>query len=135
LITTLRAEGVAVVLTTHFLDEAEQLADTVVVIDGGIVVASGTPAELTRAGAEGQVRFRSPVGLAVDRLCDALPSGSTVIEQEPGRYLVTGDVNPQLLAALTAWCAEQGVFTEDLSVQRRTLEDVFLELTGQATRP
>ncbi len=61
-------------LTTHFLDEAEQLADTVVVIDGGIVVASGTPAELTRAGAEGQVRFRSPVGLAVDGLRAALPT-------------------------------------------------------------
>jgi ABC-2 type transport system ATP-binding protein len=134
LIATLRAEGVAVVLTTHFLDEAEELADTVVVVDGGIVVASGTPAELTRAGAEGQIRFRSPVGLAVDGLRDALPSGSTVTESEPGRYLVTGDVNPQLLAALTAWCAEQGVFTEDLSVQRRSLEDVFLELTGQARR-
>jgi ABC-2 type transport system ATP-binding protein len=131
LITTLRAEGVTVVLTTHFLDEAEQLADTVVLIDGGVVVAAGTPAELTRSGAEGQVRFRSPIGLAMDGLRAALPSGSTVVEEEPGRYLVTGDVNPQLLASLTAWCAEQGVFAQDLAVQRRSLEDVFLELTGQ----
>jgi ABC-2 type transport system ATP-binding protein len=131
LITTLRDEGVTVVLTTHFLDEAEQLADTVVLIDGGVVVAAGTPAELTRAGAEGQVRFRSPVGLAMDGLRAALPAGSTVVEEEPGRYLVTGEVNPRLLADLTAWCAEQGVFAEGLAVQRRSLEDVFLELTGQ----
>jgi ABC-2 type transport system ATP-binding protein len=97
---------------------------------GGVVVAAGSPAELTRSGAEGQVRFRSPQGLAVAGLQAALPSGSNVVEQEPGRYLVTGDVNPQLLAALTAWCAEQGVFAEDLAVERRTLEDVFLALTG-----
>jgi ABC-2 type transport system ATP-binding protein len=130
LIEALRTDGVTVVLTTHFLDEAEHLADMVVLVDAGTVVAAGSPADLTRAGAEGQVRFRSPVGLAVDGLRAALPHGSTVVEHEPGRYLVTGEVNPQLLAALTAWCAEQGVFTEDLAVQRRTLEDVFLELTG-----
>jgi ABC-2 type transport system ATP-binding protein len=130
LIEELRAAEVTVVLTTHFLDEAEQLADTVVVMDSGVVVAAGSPAELTRSGAEGQVRFRSPHGLAVAGLQAALPSGSSVVEQEPGRYLVTGEVNPQLLAALTAWCAEQGVFAEDLAVERRTLEDVFLALTG-----
>jgi ABC-2 type transport system ATP-binding protein len=134
LIRALRTDGVTVVLTTHFLDEAEQLADTVVVMDSGTVVAQGSPADLTRAGAEGQVRFRSPVGLSVDGLQAALPLGSQVVEQEPGRYLVTGEVNPQLLAALTAWCAEQGVMAEDLSVQRRSLEDVFLELTGQEPR-
>jgi ABC-2 type transport system ATP-binding protein len=134
LIRTMQADGVTVVLTTHFLDEAEQLADTVVVMDAGLVVAEGTPAELTRSGAEGQVRFRSPIGLAVDGLRAALPLGSTVAEEKPGRYVVTGDVNPQLLAALTAWCAEQGVFADDLAVQRRSLEDVFLELTGQEPR-
>ena len=134
LISSLRAAGVTVVLTTHLLDEAEQLADTVVVIDAGVVVAAGTPAELTRAGAEGQIRFSSPVGLAVEMLQAALPYGSSVIEQEPGRYLVTGEVNPQLLAALTAWCADQGIFAADLSVERRSLEDVFLELTGQDPR-
>ena len=67
-------------------------------------------------------------------LLAALPQGTTVTEQEPGRYLVTGDVNPQLLAALTAWCAGQGVLAENLSVQRRTLEDVFLDLTGRDLR-
>jgi ABC-2 type transport system ATP-binding protein len=127
----LRADGVSVVLTTHFLDEAEQLADTVVVIDAGRVVAEGSPAELTRAGAEGQIRFRAVPGLRLESLLAALPPGTGAVEEAPGRYLVTGEVNPQLLATLTAWCAGQGVLAENLAVERRTLEDVFLELTSR----
>jgi len=130
----LRADGVTIVLTTHFLDEAEHLADQVVVIDAGRVVAAGSPAELTHAGAEGQIRFRAPVGLPLDSLRAALPEGTTVAEPEAGRYLVSGTVDPQLLARLTAWCAGQEIFPEDLAVQRRSLEDVFLELTGRELR-
>ena len=130
----LRTDGVSVVLTTHFLDEAEQLADTVVVIDAGRVVAAGSPAELTRAGAEGQIRFRAPSGLRLDSLLSALPAGTHAVEESSGHYLVTGDVDPQLLATLTAWCAGQGVLAENLAVERRTLEDVFLELTGREVR-
>ena len=134
LIRKLQADGVTVVLTTHFLDEAEQLADSVAVMDGGRIVAAGSPAELTRAGAEGQIRFHAPAGLRLVSLVAALPEGTRVIEEESGRYLVTGDVNPQLLATLTAWCAGQGVLAERLSVERRSLEDVFLELTGRDLR-
>ncbi|MBE7189504.1 ABC transporter ATP-binding protein [Jatrophihabitans endophyticus] len=134
LVRTLRADGVSVVLTTHFLDEAEQLADDVVVMDAGRVVAAGTPAELTRAGAEGQIRFRAVAGLPIDRLLDELPGGTVARETEPGRYVVTGEVTPQLLATLTAWCAAQQVLPQDLAVERRTLEDVFLELTGRELR-
>jgi ABC-2 type transport system ATP-binding protein len=129
----LRADGVSVVLTTHFLDEAEQLADHVVVIDAGRVVAAGTPAELTRSGAEGQIRFTAVPGLRLESLLAALPLGTDAVEETPGRYVVTGDVNPQLLATLTAWCAGQGVLAENLSVERRSLEDVFLELTNRRT--
>jgi ABC-2 type transport system ATP-binding protein len=134
LIRQLRADGLSVVLTTHFLDEAEELADRVVVIDSGRLVASGTPAELTRAGAEGQIRFRAPHGLRLASLVDALPVGTHALEESPGRYLVTGQVDPHLLAALTAWCAGQGVLAEELAVERRSLEDVFLDLTGRELR-
>ena len=130
----LRADGVSVVLSTHFLDEAEQLADMVVVVDAGQVVAAGTPAELTRSGADGQIRFRATPGLHLASLVIALPEGSRATELEPGRYVVTGEVSPQLLAMLTAWCAGQDVLAEDLTVQRRSLEDVFLELTGRELR-
>jgi ABC-2 type transport system ATP-binding protein len=134
LIRALRTDGVSIVLTTHFLDEADQLADTVVVIDQGRVVAQGSPAELTRAGAEGQIRFRALPGLPLYSLLESLPPGSTVSEVESGRYVVTGDVTPQFLATVTAWCAAQEVLAEDLAVQRRTLEDVFLDLTGRELR-
>jgi ABC-2 type transport system ATP-binding protein len=134
LIRQLRADGVTVVLTTHFLDEAEQLADHVVVIDAGRVVAAGTPAELTRAGAQGQIRFDAQAGLPLDLLVTELPAGTRVDELDAGHYLVTGDVTPQLLATLTAWCANRGVLADNLSVERRSLEDVFLEVTGRELR-
>ena len=134
LIDRMRNDGVSVVLTTHFLDEAERLADSVIVVDGGRVVAQGSPAELTHAGAEGQIRFRAVPGLPLPLLLDTLPAGSTARETQPGHYLIGGDVNPQLLATLTAWCASQQVMAEDLAVQRRTLEDVFLDLTGRELR-
>lgn len=127
----LRADGVSVVLTTHFLDEAEQLADQVVVIDAGRVVAAGSPAELTRSGAEGQIRFTAVPALRLDSLLAAMPPETAAVEESPGHYLVTGDVNPQLLATLTAWCAGQGVLAENLAVERRSLEDVFLDLTNR----
>jgi ABC-2 type transport system ATP-binding protein len=130
----LRADGVTVVLTTHHMDEAERLADELVVIDSGRVVATGSPVELTRGGAEGELRFRAAPGLDTVALAAALPAPARVGEPQPGAYLVQGVVDPQLLAALTGWCAARGVFAEDLRVQRRSLEDVFLELTGREPR-
>ena len=130
----LRADGVTVVLTTHHMDEAERLADELVVIDAGRVVAAGSPAELTRGGAEGQLRFRAAPGLDTVALSAALPASVQVGEPQPGAYLVEGVVDPQLLAALTGWCAARGVLAEDLRVERRSLEDVFLELTGREPR-
>ncbi|MHA3702335.1 ABC transporter ATP-binding protein [Jatrophihabitans sp. YIM 134969] len=131
LVADLRAAGVTIVLTTHLLDEAERLADDVVVVDHGRVVAAGTPAELTRAGAEGQVSFRATPGLRLDALVTALPAGSAATEESTGRYVVRGEVDPQLLATVTAWCAAEGVMAEGLAVERRSLEDVYFELTGR----
>jgi ABC-2 type transport system ATP-binding protein len=134
LVTRLGRDGVTVVMTTHFLDEAEHLADTVVVLDEGRVVAAGSPSELTSAGSEGQIRFTARPGLALAALVAALPDGTAAVEEQPGRYRVTGSVDPQLLAALTAWCAREDVMAEHLTVERRSLEDVFLELTGRELR-
>ena len=134
LIEALRRDGVTVVLTTHLMDEAEQLADQVVIIDGGRLVADGTVAELTRHGAGGQLRFRAKPGLDVDLLLQALPEGCIGKESPAGQYLLEGPVNPQLLATVTAWCATHGVLAQDLKVEQRSLEDVFLELTGRELR-
>jgi ABC-2 type transport system ATP-binding protein len=133
-ITGLRASGAAVILTTHYMDEAQRLADQVCVVDHGQVVAEGTPAELT--GTAGQLRFRAEPGLDTDGLIAALPPGATAKESPAGHYIVEvpDRVDPQLLAAVTAWCADHGVLARDLRIESRTLEDVFLELTGRELR-
>ncbi|WP_327580850.1 ABC transporter ATP-binding protein [Nonomuraea sp. NBC_00507] len=132
LVGELRSAGVSVVLTTHHMDEAERLADHVVIIDRGRVVAEGTPASLT--GAERQLRFRARPGLGLEELLNALPAGSAAKESPSGHYIIEGLVGPELLATVTAWCAAEGVTADDLSIERRTLEDVFLELTGRELR-
>jgi len=130
LITEARASGVTVVFTTHAMDEAERLSDQVVIVHRGTVVAAGSPAELTSGGAEGQLRFRAPSGLDLKRLLLALPEPTTAVEGPAGHYTLRGVVDPQLLAAVTAWCAGNGVMAADLRVEQRTLEDVFVDLTG-----
>ena len=134
LIAELRGAGASVVLTTHFMEEAERLSDAVAIVDHGMLVAEGTPAELT--GTAGQLRFSAQPGLSTDSLLAALPGGTAAKESPEGHYVieVQGRVDPQLLAAVTAWCAEHGVLAKDLRVESRTLEDVFLELTGRELR-
>ena len=134
LIGELRAAGVTVILTTHFMEEAERLSDQVAIIDHGRLVAGGTPAEL--CGGAGQLRFRAEVGLDTDGLLSALPDGSAAKESPAGHYVieVPDGISPQLLASVTAWCAEHGVLPTSLRIESRTLEDVFLELTGRELR-
>ena len=57
-----------------------------------------------------------------------------MVEQPRGSYLVRGDIDPALLASVTAWCASHGVMAANVMVEQRTLEDVFLDLTGRALR-
>jgi ABC-2 type transport system ATP-binding protein len=131
LVRELRADGVSVVLTTHFMDEAEALADDVAIIDAGRVIAQGSPEQLCRGGAENTLRFTGRTGLDLGSLVKALPDGSEAAEPLPGTYRITGTIDPQLLATVTSWCAQHGVMPEGISVERHTLEDVFLELTGK----
>src|SRR5215207_7892426 len=134
LISELRASGVTTVLTTHFMDEAESLSDLVHIVDEGRVIASGSATELSESGAKNTVRFTARPGLDVENLMLALPHDTKVDEMSPGSYVIAGDVDPALLATLSAWCSAQGVLTESVLVERQTLEDRFLELTGKALR-
>lgn len=134
LIESLRRDGVSILLTTHMMDEAEHLADELVIIDHGSIVASGTPSELTTRGAEGQLHFSAPPNLDLELLQSALPEGFAPRETAPGSYLIEGDIDPQVLATVTAWCARIGVLATDLRVDQRRLEDVFLDLTGRELR-
>ncbi|WP_426595425.1 ABC transporter ATP-binding protein [Cellulomonas sp. McL0617] len=132
LVRELRAEGVAVVLTTHLMDEAEDLADHVVVIDHGAVIARGSVASLVAGSQDRTLRVATTPGLPVDALGAALHL--TVTESSAGEYTVTGPVSPTTVATLTAWLAERDALVTRLTVGRRTLEDVFLDLTGRSLR-
>ncbi|MFE3293483.1 ABC transporter ATP-binding protein [Rhodococcus sp. NPDC059234] len=134
LIEALRRDGVAVLLTTHLMDEAEALADRLVIIDHGRIVAEGTPSELTRHGADGQLRFSAPQHLDLSGLETALPAGFVPRELSPGNYVVEGEINPGVLVTVTSWCAELDVLATELRVDQRRLEDVFLDLTGKELR-
>jgi ABC-2 type transport system ATP-binding protein len=128
LVSELRTGGVTVVLTTHDLDEAESLADRVVIIDGGRILADGSPAELRRGGAAEHVRFGAPPGLDTSSLGAAI--GGTVEELSPGEYHADVAPTPAALAALTAWLAAHDLPLADLRAGRQRLEDVFLRLTS-----
>ena len=135
LLDELRADGVTIVLTTHYMDEAERLADQVHVIDRGRLIASGSPFDLTRVGRQ----QHDPAGRhrAVPAVRAGLAAGDP---RAPARevqavnahsLLITGPADASTLAKVSAWCDEQGVLPESLTLGQRTLEDVFLQITGR----
>ena len=127
----LRNDGVTVVLTTHDLDEAERVADRVVIVDHGRLVADGTVAELVGGeGAGDRLRFAAPPGIDVAALGDHL-GGVAVTEVAPGEYEVAAPPAPATVAAVTAWLAEHDLPLADLRAGRQRLEDVFLRLTAE----
>jgi ABC-2 type transport system ATP-binding protein len=134
LLRSARADGVTILLTTHLLDEAELLADRVVIIDRGRVVASGTPAELT-ADIVPVLRFDASPGLDLRLLAGALPAGMEVAEPTPGRYQVRGQIGPETMATVTSFCARVGVLPTAVEIGRRRLDEVYLQLTGNEVRP
>ncbi len=105
----LRSLGKTILLTTHYLDEAEQLADRVAVLRGGEIVREGTPGELTGGAVETEIRYRRGEEDVVEHT------------HEPTRRLYE----------LTAAALADGAELENLEVRRPTLEDVYLELTGE----
>ncbi len=114
-------------LTTHELEEAQRLADRIVIVDRGRVVAAGSLSELLTAGAGGSIRFGAPAGIDVAALADRV--GAAVTEVSPGDYEVATDATPAAVAAVTAWLAQHDLPLADLRAGRERLEDVFLRLT------
>jgi len=127
----LKASGTCVLLTTHEMQEAEHLADRIVIIDHGKVVADGTPAELMAKGGGKEIRFGAPAGLDTVSLAASL-GGAAVRELRRGEYVVAVEAKPATVAALTAWLAEHDLPLGDLRAGRERLEDVFIRLTSEA---
>lgn len=125
-IRALRRDGVTIVLTTHLMDEAETLADAVAIMDRGRLVAHDSPDRLTTSDA-------SQLTIVTDSPLDL----SSVVGTAPTtdlRQRITTDVSPTLISAIAAAAEKQGVMIRELSSGRRTLEDVFLDLTGKHLR-
>jgi ABC-2 type transport system ATP-binding protein len=131
LIRDLRTNGVTVLLTTHAMDEAEQLCDHVAIIDHGRLVASGSPADLTTAAAGDETWFSAVAELPVAELAAALGAeASSVSEPRPGEYLIGAAATPALVADLAIWLRDHDVSIGELRGGRRSLEEVFLRLTS-----
>ncbi|MEH0146159.1 ABC transporter ATP-binding protein [Corynebacterium sp. Q4381] len=135
IITALRRDGTTVILTTHLMDEAESLADRVVVIDRGTVVAQGTPAELTAHAGSPTTTVITASPLDPDALGSQLaPFGCKVRETRHQHYRVLGEMTPAAVSAVALEAERQKVQITDLRVSHRTLEDVFLDVTGRQLR-
>ena len=134
LLEELRSDGVTVVLTTHYLEEAERLADKVHILDRGKLVASGSPLELTRGGTVATIRLvvtqPFPAG-SPQALAAALGDATELTVLDPLSLQVSGPADGRTLATVAQWCADHDVLPESLSLGQRNLEDVFLELTGR----
>jgi ABC-2 type transport system ATP-binding protein len=133
LVEELRADGVSVLLTTHLLDEAERLADHVVIMRSGVVAATGTPAELTAVAGIDLLEVRADPGLPLAGLA-ARVADAKVTEASPGEYTVAGVLDSAGIAAVLAWFAEAGARVTAVNSRRRTLEDVYLALTAKVWR-
>ena len=125
LIANLRTLGKTILLTTHYMDEAQNLADRVAVIAGGVIVAAGTPDTLGgRSDSKAVVAFRALPGAHPPAPFDATPGADGFVRVE------VADLAPAL-HALTGWAVQQRVGLESLTVSRPSLEDVYLELTRE----
>jgi ABC-2 type transport system ATP-binding protein len=120
--------GAAVVLTTHELDEAERLADRVVIIDHGHLVADGPLDELRRGH---EIRFRSSPDLDLAALAAAIGMIASRVGHD--EYVIDAPPHPRLLAQLTGWLADSGHAVDDIRGGAQRLEDVIRRLTGGET--
>ena len=127
-IDNLRQLGKTILLTTHYMDEAQNLADRVAVIAGGVIVAEGTPDTLGgRATAASIVRFRM-----IDFDAAELPVDPATLRVEAGGSIEISTVDAtRVLHSLTTWALDRDIELIGLTVDRPTLEDVYLDLAGE----
>jgi len=130
MIAGLRSLGVTVFLTTHYMDEAEHLADRVAVLAEGRIVAEGTPATIAgREHAAAEIHFTLPAGSGVGDLPEAVRTA--LVGEEQGRVSLRAPATLAVLGPLVRWAEERGADLADLEVRRPSLEDIYLALTAE----
>jgi ABC-2 type transport system ATP-binding protein len=135
LIEELRREKRTILLTTHYIEEAERLCDRVAIIDQGSIIAMGTPREI-QARTLGQARIEIECVHPIARLDGEMPAAcERATLSADRRTLVVNTVQPaRAVVELVKWIDQQGNELADIHLKRPTLEDVFLELTGKRLR-
>lgn len=123
----LKEDGVTLVLTTHYMEEAERLADRVGIVNRGRLLAEGTPGELTAGG--GEIRLRAADAIDADALSRAI--GHPVRDLGHGAVIVEARATPGLVAEVSAWCAAHEVLLSELRVGAAGLEEVFLDIAAE----
>jgi ABC-2 type transport system ATP-binding protein len=126
LIASLRGLGTTIVLTTHYMEEAEHLADRVAVLVSGRIVAEGAPAELVAGDGSATISFRLPSGTGARDL----PGITGDLDIAGPNVTITSSRPTTDMAALTGWAAARRLELDDLTLTRASLEDVYLTLTG-----
>jgi len=133
IIENFKADGKTVLITTHYMEEAERLCDRVAIFDTGKIIAEGTPQELIRSiGAEHVIEFSiEQENITLDRsLLQSLPTVEQV-DLEQSKYHITASEPHIVLPALISCLAEQQISLASLSTRHASLEDVFVSLTGR----
>ncbi len=135
LVRDLRDRGVTVLLTTHAMDEAEQLCDRVAIITGGKLAALGTPAELTQHAVSDEIWFAAAPGLDTTAIGRALGlDDGEVVEDRAGEYVIRAAGTPERIAELACFLRDERVTLAALQAGRRSLEEVFLQITAEQAR-
>ncbi len=129
----LREKGKTVVITTHYIEEAESLCDRVAVMDNGRIIAHGTPDELIDEHVSESVVYFRLSGPVDPETVEGL-AGVKSVGREEGGFLVSTDAPQHTLEGIFDMAREKGVAMEDVSMKRATLEDVFLKITGRRLR-
>ena len=135
LIEELRAEKRTILLTTHYIEEAERLCDRVAIIDNGVIIAIGSPRDLKEKSA---TQSSIEISLGEPLPSAALPAWPdavrTIVSDDRRHVTVSSSRPPKTLVELSKWVDAQGFELEDVHLNRPTLEDVFIELTGKRLR-
>jgi ABC-2 type transport system ATP-binding protein len=134
IITDLRDRGKTIILTTHYMEEAEQLCKRVGIIDKGSIIALDKPAALIAStGLDSTIEFTSDDLRAEDVFRDLFNFG-TSFERDDNRFIISSKESSQILKKLTQAADENDIDIENISVRKATLEGVFLKLTGKKLR-
>jgi ABC-2 type transport system ATP-binding protein len=133
IVSRLKAEGKSIVLTTHYMEEAEALSDSICIMDHGKIIAQGTVRELTgQLGEETLIEFR--VDGILENQLSALSACCDNVRQDGGLVTLETKDLPSTMSELLQWSETQGVPFQDLRVRQPNLEDVFLTMTGRTLR-